>query len=427
MWWRRAGCVKALLCANELLEADLEKALRETRDRGFNCVRADLGAGLLFDLAGRPREPLEFSAWIPGASENLHCVNGRGGGRHDVGARVVRLCELAREYGLRIIATSWLYQDFLAQVADARVREELAAVPYDQRLDLLARQWDGLLTDLRRRGLLDCLAFVELVNELDATPALAPTEAPPAPPTWEDWLEQRHPASDTARVREQAEQALGFLQARHPDVLFTVDFGSPASLDTLAPANVGVADHHVYPEGLPAALLGATGVWQWDPATGPDLADNAVLRSVLKPDPMPWAEFRRRASGVRTGWRGIGWLYHNLNNDKYDAWCVAQFPEYRPRIEASIQAAFQTALEFARPRGLPLVVDEGYQFYPPLNARLVTTPEGRFSEELAVRTAVAADYWGVLVSGYFRPDTPVWHNEGQCEWVRGLNRLIRES
>jgi hypothetical protein len=52
------------------------------------------------------------------------------------------------------------------------------------------------------------------------------------------------------------------------------------------------------------------------------------------------------------------------------------------------------------------------------------TPEGRHGEELGVNAAIATGHWGIMGTGYFRPDTPPWKDDGQCAWVEGLNRRI---
>jgi hypothetical protein len=406
---------------------DLARAMAETRERGFNCVRPDMGLGLLYDWNGDRRGPIEFAPWIPGASENLHCVNGRGGGVHDVFDRVMLLFDLAARHDLYIIGTSWLYQDFVAQVADPRLRAEILGLPYNDRIPMLARQWDQLLTELERRGLADRLAMAETVNEVTYTPVYDPDGSAPEHPTPEDWVEERHPAPNAVFVKHLCAEAVEFVRERHPDVLVTQDLGSAHELETTFPDSAQVADHHVYTNGLTQALYAAVNLDPWFSATVPEVEANEVLRSLLKPDVMPWDEFCRRADRVRATWRRLGWLYHNIDNRKFDDWCLAHFEEYRDRIRDSAVALFGLAEAFARKRNLPLVVDEGYIFYPPLGSRFVTTPQGRWGEEVCVDAAIETGHWGVIVTGYFRPNTPVWHDDDQCDWVRGLNRRILAS
>ena len=415
---------------------NLDRALRETKARGFNCIRAEMGLGLLFDWNGKPRNPIEFTSWIPGASDNLYCATGRGGGCHNVLSRVLQLFELAGKHQLYVIGTTWLYQDFVALIASRRLREEILAVPYNQRLSMLARQWDWLLAELKEHGLAERLAFAELINEIDGTPIFAPGEEGQTGQTPEDWTEQKHLCPKTpegvAQVKQLGAEALGFVQERHPDILSTIDLGggSGLRLQEIIPDNAQVADHHVYCRGATKALcelVGAVGKSSWDTDAGPAIETDGLLRSLLKPDILGWPEFLGRAKRVRRGWLRRGWLYHNLDNARYDEWCVSHFDDYKSEIRGTIERKFQRAADYARERGVPLVVDEGYINYPPLHSRFVTMPEGRWSEELAVDCAIATNHWGILPTGYFRPNTPVWHDDAQCDWILSLNRRIIES
>jgi len=408
---------------------NLDKVVRETKERGFNCIRAEMGLNWMFDLKGQRRGALKFTSWIPGFSSNLHCVDAKGGGEYDIFERVMSLFEIAAKHGVYVIATSWEYQDSIGQLDDPRIREEILAVPYNERLMLLARQYDRLLAELRKRGLHKQVAQVELINELNQ-PAIvcATTNLPPQ--TMEEWVQGKTPTPPCTRemVRGQAAEAVGYLRSRHPDLLITVD-GLVAcdGFDTLYPDNAQVADHHVYCDGVTQAFwtkCGITGIGAGRPL---DPNTNPFLKSVLKPSVASWDELVRQAGHVRQAWWSIAWLYTNLDNEKFDRWCLEHFADYEQRIKRSIDKQFECAARFARARKLPLIVDEGFILYPPLHSRFVLTAEGRRGEEFGVNLAIATGHWGIMISGYFRPDTPVWKNDGQCAWVSGLNRKILAS
>ena len=408
---------------------DLERAMVQTRERGFNCVRAEMGLNWMFDPDGRRRGPLAFGSWIPGASFNLHCVDAKGGGEHDVFERVIRLFELADRHDLYVIMTSWEYQDALAFTDDARVRDQIVGVPYNDRLGLLSRHLDRLLRELERRGLHRRIASVELINELNVPPMVC--AEPGAPPqTFEQWTRLHVPGArcSSDAVRALAHDAVGFLRERHPDLLVTVD-GLVASrgFATLFPENAQIADHHVYSDGVVQAFWREAGIGGLAPADGAEPQPNDFLRSMMRAEAIPFSEIARRGRGVRATWLPVAWLYSNIDNAKFDRWCVEQYPHYRPRIRESIERECVAAARFAGERGLPLVVDEGFVLYPPLHARFVTTPEGREGEEFGVDAAIATGHWGIMLSGYFRPNTPFWLDDGQSEWALGVNRRIQAT
>jgi hypothetical protein len=407
---------------------DLERAMVETKERGFNCVRPEMGLNWMFDLQGRRRGKLRFLDWIPGASFNLHCVDGKGGGEHDVFERVLRLFELADKHGLYVIMTEWEYQDAVAHTADARIRDEIIGVPYNDRLMLLARHYDRLLAALRKRGWHKRIASVELINELNMPPIVCSRAGAPRQ-TFAEWVEGKlpDPVCPTERVRELADQAVAFLRERHPDLLVTVDgLVAGPGFSQLFPASAQIADHHVYSDGITQAFWRQAGV-SLGARQAPDAAAKPFRDSMFKPNPMTWEEVVRRATHVRKDWWSIAWLYTNLDNAKFDRWCVEHYPEYRQRIKNSIETRFQAASSFARARNLPLVVDEGFILYPPLHSRFVATAEGREGEEFGVNAAIATGHWGIMLSGYFRPNTPVWKDAGQCQWARSVNARILGS
>lgn len=412
---------------------DLDRALRETRERGFNCIRPELGLGLLYAPDGRRLGPVTFRARLPGANSNMQCVDAKGGGVHDVWQRVMRLFELAEKHGLYIIGTSWLYQDLLTEVADDALRNALASVPYNDRIAFLARDWDRLLTDLEARGLHRRLAMVEVVNELDCTQVSAADTHAHIPPTYETWRDGTVPAAPPESQREMARDAVAFLRERHPELLITVDMGVAANLAPLAPDNVQVADHHVYSQGITMHIMAEAGVSPWGKHALPYDEDplasaNPVLRSLLKSEIISWNEINRRGKDTKPYWRRFAWFYQNVDQEKYDAWCLNHYGECRERIQNSVEEGFRLGAEFARSHGLPRVVDEGYIMFPPLRSRFLMTPDGRWGEEIGVNAAIAHGYWGILPTGYFRPNTPIpWYDDSQCDWIAGQNRHILSS
>jgi hypothetical protein len=407
---------------------DLDRAMRETKERGFNCIRPDMGLGLIHDTQGRPRGKVRFRAHFPGANSNLQCINSRGGAEYDVRRRVLRLMELAEKYDMVVIGTSWLYQDMITDIDHEDIRREVMGVPYNDRIGLLRTWWDWLLQEIKQQGLLHRFAFVELINEMDCTPCIWPREGGEIP-TYEDLFDDKTVPLQSDWIKRLAGEAVAILRQKYPELVITIDMAFVAGFAGCLPENAQVADHHLYHDSVTQGVFGAAGVhagakdFSWE--TGPSIEANELLASLLKKNILSWKDFNRLDTYTRRTWRIIPWFYENLDNDKYDDWCRAHFPEYKDKIEENVKKVIETAVDFAGPRGLPLVVDEGYLFFPPLNSRFLMGPEGRWGEELVATAAVKAGYWGVLPTGFFRPNTPLtWYDDGQCEWILNLNRTI---
>ncbi|MFA6112200.1 MAG: cellulase-like family protein [Candidatus Latescibacterota bacterium] len=373
---------------------DLERAVLETRDRGFNAVRVEVGLNWAFTPEGKRRGPVELGPWIAGHGWNFSSVNALGGGRHDVLDRVLRLLELAARHGLRVILTSWEYQDSTWFVADPALRSEVYGIPLEQRFLHLARHHDRLLSLIEGEGLDQTVAFVEVHNE----------------PEHSDF-----PKGETSRQRH--EEAIAFLRARHPRILFSGDFSSHDW--SIVPNNAQVFDQHVYAGGewYFQDLYGSTVLHpEFDPQQPRRLP---VMDQLMRQDLVPWDEFMKPAQNVRPFWRPIMWLFENLDNQAWDAWVAERFAVWRERIERAAAEMFAADAAEARQRSLPLVMDEGGLFYPPRLSRFEVTGEGLSLLDRCADLALEHGYWGFMPGTYCAADHLVWHENP--EWLRQIN------
>lgn len=372
---------------------DLERVVAGLPQRGFNAVRVEAGLNWCFRTDGTPRGEMAFCPAVAGYQDNLTSFDARGGGRHDVLARVVRLMEAARRNGVYVILTSWEYQDSTWFVADPAVRAEVMAVSAEARFMHMARQQDRLLTVLKDKGLDRHVAFVEIHNEPDCS--LFPQGAP---------------------GRSLHEEAVAFLRDRHGDILVAGDYATH-NLD-IVPDNIQVYDQHLYlAVGLYFAGLYAQTVHHkdFDPAHPRQIE---LLDRLLKDPFVPWEQFQVPARNVREFWRGIHWLYHNLDNARFDEWIAGEYARQRGAIEAAARTTMAADSAEAARRGIPAVCDEGGFFYPPLNSRFELTPPGLALFELMTDLAIEHGYWGFMPSTYCGAEHPLWHN---IPWLRTTN------
>ncbi len=371
---------------------DLGKAVAGLPERGFNAVRVDAGLNWCFRMDGQPRGEMEFGPWIAGYLENLTSVNARGGGRHDVLKRVIRLMELAKQHGISVILTSWEYQDSSWFVADAKIRAEVMAVSEDKRLMHMARQHDRLLRILKDKGLHRNIAFVEVHNEPDAS--LFP---------------------QGEKGKKLHEEAIALLRDAHPDVLVSGDYCShnPA----IVPDNVQVYDQHTYVAELYWTILYGQTIWHrdFDPAKPRKLK---LLDRLLKANFVPYAEFSKPAQNVRELWRKIDWLYYNLDIERFDEWILEEYTRREAGLKQQAARIFETDAREAHRRKVPAVCDEGGYFYPPLGSKFELRPPGTSMFDLQVDLAIKHGYWGMMPTTYCGAEHPIWNN---AEWLRTIN------
>lgn len=379
---------------------DLERCVVEMKERGFNAVRVDAGLNWAFRPDGRPRGLMEFDPAIEGYGWNNSSFNAKGGGRHDVLERDIRLLELARQHGIYVILTSWEYQDSTWFVADPRIRAEVYGIPAERRFTHLAEHHDRLLGILEKRGLAEHVAFVEVHNE----------------PEFSDF-----PKGPEAKGLH--EEAIAMLRTRHPDILFSGDFA--AHDYTIIPDNSQVFDQHIYAgaDFYFQELYGKTVLSpQFDPHNPRALE---ALRRVLRDKPAPWDEFMRPAANMRAFWRPIMWLYENLDNDRWDAWVAEQFAAWKDSIWETARRRFAEDAHEAARRGLPLVFDEGGFFYPPRLSRFELSPAGLALLDYLADLAIEHDYWGFMPGTYCGPEHLTWHENPT--WLREINKRFQEK
>lgn len=379
---------------------DLELAMQQTKERGFNCIRLDAGLNWCFDSECNPRGEVGFGPWIKGYSSNLRTVNGRGGARFDVLKRVIRMMELAREYGIYVILTSWEYQDSTWHVADPEIREEVYGIPIEQRLIRLAHKHDRLINIVKDRGLDKNIAFVEPHNEIEHSD---------------------FPKGDAGKKCHT--EAISFLRSLHPDILISADHSS-TTLDII-PDNTQVFDNHMY-AGACMYFDGimAESVWHpdFDPRNPKALP---LLQRLLKDEIVSYEDFEKPAQNVRDFWRPFDWLYENLNNQEWDRWMLEHYDEFWPRVQEAVETGFAENSKEAARRNIPAVLDEGGWFYPPLNSRFDEMPQGLALFELMADHAIKHDYWGFMPTTYCGPEQPIWHVNP--EWLMDINQRFIKS
>jgi len=393
-WYTRAG-------AGEPYE-DLDLAMRETVDRGYNAVR--ICAAPLLVAGGLGLDDLAVALPIEGLGtaptggyygERTRWYDTPGGYSIDVRARLFELVAAAKRHGVVVILASWEYQQSPSFAGDERWFRAIDRVPLGDRYRVLAEAFDRILTELEAAGLAETIAFTELHNEVDF--------------------------SILPAVQDGGEAAIEWLRARHPGHLVTASYGKPPHLamHRLSPA-LGVAQFHVYSYGVLDALQRRIDIR----SEGTEGFPNANLRALLRPGTPTFAEYGRPApwkleATVITDQMIYG--YDQLDADAWDAWLYDHYGEYREVMLREIESRVIAIAEWARWRGVPAVVGEGWVGYTPLHGTFEEGPVGRALAEHGVRTALEHGVWGVVACSNAAPHHPLW---ADASWQRRLTATV---
>lgn len=393
-WYTRAGEGEPY--------ADLDEAFAQTVARGYNAVRICAAPLLLFgdlgldDLAvDLPVSGLGCSASHGRYGQRTRWYDVAGGYRLDLRSRFMELLARARVHGVVVILSSWEYQQSPAFAGDRRWFDAIDAVPPGLRYAALALAADWMLAAVEEAGYGDVVAFTELHNEVDFSvlPAL----------------------------HGEGEQAIEAVSAAHPGQLVTASYGRPPHLDMAAvsPA-LQVAQFHVYGYGVLDALQRRLDIR----SDGSEGFPNDALRAMLVPHaPTPDrygrpAGWRLRATVV-TGQMlyGYDWIDPRL----WDRWLYDHYGEHREAMRTEIRSRVLAVAAWARRRGVPAVVGEGWVGYTPRDGQFEEGPVGTELAELGVATALESGVWGVVLCSNAAPHHPFWSD---VEWQRRMNRLV---
>jgi len=400
-WYTRAG-------AGEPFE-DVDRAMAEAVDRGYNAVRicaAPLlvagGLGLDELAADLPVEGLGRAPTGGYYGMRTRWYDTPGGYRIDVRSRLFELLGAARRHGVVVILASWEYQQSPAFAGDARWFAAIDAVPLGDRFRVLGEAWDRLLTEIEATGLADVIAFTELHNEVDFS--ILPA------------LDDGRDASGVG--------ALERLRARHPEQLVTASYGKPPHLamHRLSPA-LGVAQFHVYSYGVLDALQRRIDIR----SEGTEGFPNSELQALLRADAPSFAEYGRPAewklrATVITDQMLYG--YDWIDAGAWDAWLDAHYAEYREVMLREIESRVIAVAEWARWREMPAVVGEGWVGYTPRDGGFEEGPAGLALAEHGIRTALEHGVWGVVACSNAAPHHPMW---ADAAWQRRMNALVMSA
>jgi hypothetical protein len=399
--------------------ADLDRFVREHVERGFNCIRFDDGAGLIHDAAGRRCHSVPIVEPYPGFMRDIRQLWCTGnGGECDLFDRLLKLLEAAKKYDVFVILSTWYYLHTYWYCGDESRNRELHALPPHDRFRYFSEELDRLLSELRKRGLLDRVASAEVFNEADGLPFIDDYGA----------MNQLS-VEERQRFRADHEAAIAFLRQRHPDVLFAYDSYTPWTDVNQMPRNLQVWNFHSYCAWDVYSLLeGDLLVPGTNVETSPQMEK---IQRFQKTHYASLDDIRSCRAGIPAAERWIRriWLYNSLD------------PEKMPELDRCLEAAFERDIDDFKRKldeslaealrirdenvpGAPLVLAEGIT-YCGSNHILWEEKSDCYWEflEYAVKRYREAGLWGCVLRTCCGPEDPSWSMR-KDELLR-LNRLFQ--
>lgn len=404
-WYTRAG-------AGEPYQ-DLAAAIAGTRAMGHTTVRICAAPMLLFGDVGLDALASDLEIEGMGArdgggyyGDGTRWYDTRGGYRLDLRERFFTLLTELDRAGMTVILSSWEYQQSSAFAASPAWWQGLDAIPASDRFAALARAAEVMLTEITAAGLAHVVAFTELHNEVDFS-----LVAQPADP-------------GASAVPPEAMRAVEHVRRRHPEQLVTLSWGKPPHLAMhTVPAGLDVGQFHVYSYGVLDALQREIDIR----ATATAAFPNATLRGLQRVGAPSFSEYGRPApwklaATVVTDQMFYG--YDTVDAGAWDAWLDAHYPRHEEVMRREIESRVIATAAWARWRGIPTVVGEGWIGYTPLRSWFEEGAAGLALAEVGIETALAEGVWGMVLCSNAAPHHPMWRDAGCADWQRRMNAEI---
>ena len=217
--------------SDEDYPAFADRVMREIRDRGFNCVRMDDGAGLFCDINGKPRGLINWHLQA-GPYQATRQKPGEGSGL--IPKRLLIFCKAAEKYGIQLILSSWYYLHtnwHLEEPVNAELFEGLSTMA--DKIRYFTEEHNRVLHLLRENDLLHVIAFVELCNEFEILKFVFTNTFDVTPEEAAEW-------------RPLLEKAYDCMKKANPELLFAYDTPNPWPCRELIPRNVDILNFHRY-------------------------------------------------------------------------------------------------------------------------------------------------------------------------------------
>jgi len=215
---------------------DWDALMAQYVERGFNCIRLESGQGLLTDVEGNPIEELKFHA--PFGKYTALCRQFDAvpkGGVINFRKRLLELFRAADKYNVKIVLSSW----FIIHTCwffEESVTKPLFDLTMEEKIVHIAKDLDRILYMLEEHGLRHCVAFVELINEMDGVPCNDP-------PIMSLMNASRKYGE---RIRTLHEEMLDMLKSHHPGLKVAYDVHDAFIREDMIPRNIDVLNFHSY-------------------------------------------------------------------------------------------------------------------------------------------------------------------------------------
>lgn len=380
---------------------DMDRRMKELKERGFNCVRMEAATGLFCKPDGTPRGPLkphlQFGDFSKLSRQSDAYVHER---EIDFKEHMLDIFKAASNNGVKIIPSSWYYLH-TNYFFDEDINKELFDLPVDEKFSYFTDENIRLLTMLKENDLLDTVAYVELFNEFDG---LYFTE---------DYGNREMTPEEYEHIRDIHEKSLERIKKAFPGILVGYNSYRPETTLELFPRNADVWNFHLY------YMWGVYGVFQkgfvqrsFEDAEYPEEAKPFLGEKVSMADVV---EACRGNLRTRWEWLRRHALYAAIDPEKVpemEKFLENALVEQRAEITERFDDRLKKTIEFKEKNfpNIKMVMGEGVT-YCASNIMLFEEHSRTYWEMIfeQAEKLKKAGLWGAVVRTTSGPEDPSWN------------------
>ncbi len=406
-------CYNAWMMFSE--STDYHKSILEVKERGFNCIRLEDFAGMLWDADGNERRDLKIHAPFGHYTKYTTYKTLMISGTINPLERLLAFCRAAQELEMKIIPSSWffLHTNWFLEEEDSQPLFDLST---EEKISFFADELDRILCLLKKEGLIDIVAFAEIFNEFDGLP----------------FAGEYKPVSEEEALilRALHEAALDKLKKKHPDILFAYDSWKPNMQESMIPRNIDVLNfHYYYARSIYRHFENGCIGWSMEDRIVPPETEYFLIKN--RPTIKDTIEAMGGVPKTGRDWPSILCLYTAIDPAKQDelgsmleGHFEEEFEAYKNHIHHGLKLAADIRDRVAP--GAKLVMGEGATYCPSPNLPFECNSKiaWKLFEE-HIRYAVQLNFWGTIIRTNARQGDATWTTNKE-DYLR-LNGLFLDS
>jgi len=281
---------------------DYDDLVGQIAERGFNSIRIDDGAGLLWDADGNVRSDVLISPPFGKYTKFTTYRTISDNKRLNLFDRLLRVCHAAKKQNVKVILSSWFFLHVNWFLEESE-NERLFSLSTEEKISFFADELSRILDVLRQEKLIDIVAFAEIFNEFDGLPFAGEYK--------------NNLSKDQAnKLRDLHEKEIEKLRKKHPDILFAFDTWTTKVQKEIIPRNIDVLNFHCY-YAWPVYFVFQKDIVQWT-LEEPEIPEDT--KYYLKDRLVSVSDIMKEMDIIRTGkdWPSRISLYASIDENKED-------------------------------------------------------------------------------------------------------------